>query len=260
METSSNLSNGKKSSWEVVRRHFGFYNHHEEYLLGITYEGLTGQKLKKTSIVNGRLVVDENPVPLQSAFKPEEMRCLALVAHNHMKPAMKAFVEHRKELLKKFRLTGTNTTITMLKSVFGDDKNVVYGPGFKSGPLGGDAEVCALMCREDLGGVIFFMDPLDSHPHQADIDALVRLSNVQNVLLITNPASAHALCYVLEMALKDGRKDIIPSFFSTLESPGIKVYNQKQKQQVEALKTEERNLETLEEERHLEKNLETLKV
>ena len=193
--------------------------------------------MKKSGVFDAELSVDDAFEAFQSSFKPEEMRCLALVAHNHMKPAMKAFVEHRKELLKKFRLTGTNTTMTMLKSVFGNDEKVVYGPCFKSGPLGGDAEVCALMCREDLGGVIFFMDPLQSHPHQCDIDALIRLSNVQNVLLTTNPTTAHALCYVLESSLKDGRKDMIPSFFHTLESPGVKVYNQEQKRQTEAMKT-----------------------
>ena len=91
------------------------------------------------------------------------------------------------------------------------------------------------MCQEDLGGVLFFMDPLDAHPHLCDIDTLIRLSNVQNVLLATNPTSAHALCYVLELALKGGRKDMIPSFFKTLESPGVKVYNEHQKNEVEGL-------------------------
>ena len=66
------------------------------------------------------------------------------------------------------------------------------------------------------------------HSHQCDIDTLIRLSNVQNVLLTTNPTSAHALCYVLEMALREGRKDMIPSFFNSLESPGVKDYNKKQ--------------------------------
>ena len=72
------------------------------------------------------------------------------------------------------------------------------------------------------------MDPLDAHPHQCDIDTLVRLSNAQNVLLMTNPTSAHAMCYVLEEALRKGRKDMIPSFFHTLESPGVKVYKERQ--------------------------------
>ena len=173
--------------------------------------------------------VDLSLEAFQSSFKPEEMRCLALIAHNHMKPAMKEFVEHHQQLLKCFRLTGTKTTITMLKSVFNNDKNVVYGPSFESGPLGGDAEVCALMCQEDVGAVLFFMDPLQSHPHLCDIDTLIRVSNVKNVLLTTNPTSAHALCHVLESALKDGKKDLIPSFFKTLESPGVKIYTSEQR-------------------------------
>ena len=164
----------------------------------------------------------------QSAFRPEEMRCLALVAHNNMKPAMKAFVENQQKVLKKFRLTGTRTTMTMLRSIFDADKDVMYGPTFKSGPLGGDAEVCALLCKEDLGGILFFMDPLDPHPHQCDIDALIRLSNVTNVLFATNPTSCHALTFVLEHALKQKRKDMIPSFFYTLESPGVSVYKEGQ--------------------------------
>ena len=164
----------------------------------------------------------------QSAFRPKEMRCLALVAHNNMKPAMKDFVQNRQEVLKKFRLTGTSTTMRMLRSIFDSDKDVVYGPTFKSGPLGGDAEVCALMCQEDLGGILFFMDPLDPHPHQCDIDALIRLSNVTNILFATNPISCDALTFVLELALKQKRKDMIPSFFYTLESPGVSVYKEGQ--------------------------------
>lgn len=49
--------------------------------------------------------------PFDSRFKPGEMRQLALVAHNHMKPAMKEFIETYSEVLKKFRITGTNTTM-----------------------------------------------------------------------------------------------------------------------------------------------------
>merc|ERR1711907_921346 len=71
----------------------------------------------------------------KSEFEPNEMRCLALVAHNHMKPAMRDFVISHKEILRKFRLTGTNTTMAMLREVFGDDPTVQYGPSFASGPL-----------------------------------------------------------------------------------------------------------------------------
>ena len=33
----------------------------------------------------------------------------------------------------------------------------------QSGPLGGDAQIAALMCMEDLGALIFFVDPLSAH-------------------------------------------------------------------------------------------------
>ena len=184
------------------------------------------------------LIETEDPynIPFESKFLPSDMRCLALVAHNHMKPAMKEFVLTHKEILKKFRLTGTNTTITMLKSVFGNDPTVEFGPGYTSGPLGGDAELCALMCLEDLGGLFFFMDPLSAHPHQADIDCLVRLANVHNVLTCINPCSAHAMSFLLKNALLEGRKDKIPSFFCTLKSPGVAVYKEGQKKALEANK------------------------
>ena len=214
-----------------LRRGCSFYSKNEEYLLGVKNEKLYGGELDESVIRREAEHVTAASVfeTFESVFEPSEMRCLALVAHNHMKPAMQSFVEQRRELLKKFRLTGTNTTMTMINSVLGDETgSIVYGPSFKSGPLGGDSEVCALMCQEDLGGVFFFMDPLDAHPHQCDIDALVRLANVQNVLLMTNPTSAHAVCYVLEQALREGRKDMIPSFFLTLESPGVKVYKERQ--------------------------------
>jgi len=179
---------------------------------------------------------DPYNIPFESQFEPDEMRCLALVAHNHMKPAMKEFVDSHKEILKKFRLTGTNTTMTMLKDAFGNDPSVKYGPSFQSGPLGGDAELCALMCLEDLGGVLFFMDPLSAHPHQADIESLVRLTNVHNILTCCNPCSAHAMCFVLKCALEGGRKDKIPSFFTTLKSPGVAVYKEEQRKALEDAK------------------------
>ena len=175
----------------------------------------------------------------KSSFTPDEMRCIALIAHNNMKPAMKDFVLRRQELLKKFRLTGTNTTMSMIRSVFGDNKDVAYGPTFTSGPLGGDAEVCALMCKEDIGCVMFFMDPLDPHPHQCDIDTVVRLANVHNILMTTNPTSAYALCNILEHALQEGKKDIIPSFFRTLETPGLVNYKKRQTKELTTLKDHE---------------------
>eukprot|EP00985_Skeletonema_marinoi_P008490 scaffold3854_cov120-Skeletonema_marinoi.AAC.12 len=159
------------------------------------------------------------------------MRQLALVAHNHMKPAMKQFIETYSEILKKFRITGTQTTMKMCKSMWGeDDPAIHYGLTCTSGPLGGDAQIAALMCMEDLGGMIFFVDPLSAHPHQADIDSLLRLANCGNVIVCSNPASASSMMHTLRSALLKGgsARGMIPSFFETLESPAVEEYKHAQ--------------------------------
>lgn len=147
-----------------------------------------------------------------------------------MKPAMKKFIEEHSEILKKFRLTGTNTTITMSKTVFGESNpEVEYGPTFTSGPLGGDAQLAALMCYEDLGGLFFFVDPLSPHPHQADIESLIRLANVNNVMLCLNPTSATSTMWAVRHALTSNHVEMMPSFFETLESPCVPEYKAAQK-------------------------------
>ena len=55
---------------------------------------------------------------------------MLLVSHNNMKPSMKEFVKANKNMLKKFRLTGTNTIMTMFKEGFGNDPNIEYSPTF----------------------------------------------------------------------------------------------------------------------------------
>lgn len=175
------------------------------------------------------VATDEVAEPFTSAFKPSDMRQLALVAHNHMKPAMKDFIDTYSEVLKKFRITGTQTTMRMCKSLWGEDNpDVEYGLTCTSGPLGGDAQIAALMCMEDLGALIFFVDPLSAHPHQADIDSLLRLANCGNVIICPNPTSAMSMMHTLRTALEKGSRGLIPSFFRTLESPAVAEYKANQ--------------------------------
>ena len=83
---------------------------------------------------------------------------------------------------------------------------------------------------EDLGGIIFFVDPLSAHPHQADIDSLLRLANCGNIIVCPNPASASSMMHTLRCALLKGEKarGMIPSFFETLESPAVEEYKHQQ--------------------------------
>ena len=60
-----------------------------------------------------------------------------------------------------------------------------------SGPLGGDAEIGAMVARKEMDAIIFFRDPLDKHPHEPDIQMLMRLCDVHDVPLATNYKAGH---------------------------------------------------------------------
>ena len=60
----------------------------------------------------------------------------------------------------------------------------------KSGPLGGDQQIGAMIAENRLDLLVFFMDPLSAQPHEADVQAVVRLATLYNVVLATNTAAA----------------------------------------------------------------------
>lgn len=72
-----------------------------------------------------------------------------------------------------------------------------------SGPLGGDAQIAAQVSEDMIHMVLFFRDPLDKHPHEPDVNMLMRLCDVHNVPLATNPATA-----VLLLRGIDGEKEV----------------------------------------------------
>jgi methylglyoxal synthase len=114
---------------------------------------------------------------------------LALIAHDGKKASMVAFVMKRMDFFKRkdIQLVGTGTTGTMVQNA-GLKVDLVA-----SGPMGGDAEIGAMVTRGEIDGVIFFRDPLDKHPHDVDISMLMRLCDVHEIPLATNYKSAHIL-------------------------------------------------------------------
>ena len=114
---------------------------------------------------------------------------LALIAHDGKKASMVAFVMKRMDFFKRkdVTLVGTGTTGTMVRNA-GLEVELVA-----SGPMGGDAEIGAMVTRGEIDGVVFFRDPLDKHPHDVDISMLMRLCDVHEVPLATNYKSAHIL-------------------------------------------------------------------
>ena len=70
----------------------------------------------------------------------------------------------------------------------------------QSGPVGGDAQIAAMVVEGKISAVFFFVDPLGKHPHDPDIQMLLRICNVHNVPLATNEASATCIIAAIEIA------------------------------------------------------------
>lgn len=91
-------------------------------------------------------------------------------------------------------LVSTGTTGTRL------EKDGFTVKKYLSGPLGGDAQIASRVAEGLCSMVIFFRDPLEKHPHEADIFMLTRVCDVYDVPLATNPASASLLFRGMAMA------------------------------------------------------------
>jgi hypothetical protein len=89
--------------------------------------------------------------------------------------------------------------------------------------------IVALMASGQLGGLLFFQDPMTAHPHQADIDCLTRQAVVHNTIIATTPTTAMSIMQVFRMALiGEGMAELLPSFFVSLQSPSVAAYKTKQ--------------------------------
>ena len=146
---------------------------------------------------------------------------LALIAHNNMKEGLMEFCDMHSDKLEKFPLIATGTTGSMLYKKTG----LCLSRKVASGPLGGDQAVGTLISTKNICGVIFFRDPLSSHPHHADIEALGRLCDVYQIPFATNPQSGEA---ILDYLLSGkAERELIPNHV-------LKAYVQGQKKVVEA--------------------------
>ena len=112
---------------------------------------------------------------------------IALIAHDGKKAEMVAFLNQNRNMLKNFKLVGTGTTGKHAQDAGFEVKR------YQSGPLGGDAQIGGLVSEGKISMVFFFRDPLGKHPHEPDVQMLMRLCDVHNVPLATNPASANLL-------------------------------------------------------------------
>jgi methylglyoxal synthase len=113
---------------------------------------------------------------------------IALIAHDAKKDEMVALVKVYKNTLTKHTLLATGTTGGRVADETGLNIHRV-----KSGPLGGDQEIGAKVSNGEIDMILFLRDPLTAHPHEPDVSALLRLSDIYQVALATNRRTAALL-------------------------------------------------------------------
>ena len=114
-------------------------------------------------------------------------KTIALIAHDGRKAEMVAFVKDYHDALKNMKLFDTGTTGSYI------EKTGLEVTKKLSGPQGGDAQIAAMAAQGELAAILFFRDPLGKHPHEPDVQMLLRICDVHNVPLATNPATAKLL-------------------------------------------------------------------
>lgn len=110
---------------------------------------------------------------------------IALIAHDKKKNEIIELAKRYKDVLAKHELYATGTTGTL---IMGETELNIFR--MKSGPLGGDQQIGAMLALGELDLIIFLRDPLTAQPHEPDVSALLRLGDVQRIPLATNFNSA----------------------------------------------------------------------
>jgi methylglyoxal synthase len=127
---------------------------------------------------------------------------IALIAHDNRKADLLAWARFNRGTLAQHELLATGTTGALVSEELGLPVH-----RFLSGPLGGDQQVGAAIAEGRIDAVMFFWDPLEPHPHDVDVKALLRVAVVHNVAIACNRATAD---FVLSSPLMN--QEYAPSF------------------------------------------------
>jgi len=120
-------------------------------------------------------------------------KAVALIAHDQKKDDLADFARLHQKALSRLPIVATGTTGSRIAEACPD----LDIKRLKSGPLGGDQQIGALIATGDVGLVIFFVDPLTAMPHDVDVKALMRLAIVYDIPMALNRATADTLLKAL---------------------------------------------------------------
>lgn len=122
-----------------------------------------------------------------------EVKRIAMIAHDEKKDAMVEFARRFEATLAKWQIFATGTTGGRVLAAC-PALDVIR---LKSGPLGGDQQIGAMIATAEVDALIFFVDPLTPMPHDVDVKALMRLAIVYDIPMALNEATAERLIATL---------------------------------------------------------------
>lgn len=120
----------------------------------------------------------------------KEKLTIALVAHDHRKADMIDWVKRNADYLLRHRLVCTGTTGGLIRNAFEQMGKQAEIRCMASGPMGGDAEIAAMVVRNEIDLAVFLIDDLNPQPHEADIQMLLRQCRLHNIPIACNRISA----------------------------------------------------------------------
>jgi methylglyoxal synthase len=124
----------------------------------------------------------------------EEIKNIALVAHDNRKKDLIEWIEWNYTSIIEHKLVCTGTTGAMveqaLKKKLENEEHDFHIIKLKSGPLGGDQQLGAMIAEGNIDLIIFLWDPMQPHPHDVDVKALLRIAVLYNVPIACNRATA----------------------------------------------------------------------
>ena len=115
---------------------------------------------------------------------------IALVAHDQRKADMVDWVIFNSDFLSGHHLVCTGTTGGLVEKALYSQGVYPEITCMNSGPMGGDAEIAAMVVRKEIDLAVFLIDDLNAQPHEADIMMLLRQCRVHNVPIACNRYSA----------------------------------------------------------------------
>ena len=122
------------------------------------------------------------------------VKTIALVAHDNRKKDLIEWVEFNRGTLSKHKIVCTGTTGRMVEHALNDTRRKgepkIEVHLLKSGPLGGDQQLGAMIAEGKIDMLFFLWDPMQPQPHDVDVKALLRISSLYNIPTAVNRSTA----------------------------------------------------------------------